>query len=130
MNEKNENRLILDPPCKFRKPVRFIDEPLKYYCERGGISCKECKARGLGYEPMERATEMKERQNKEAAQRIGFRIGQMIVYYSFSVLFLAALSVLFGRRIALLKILFFVAVFDFLHEFHNFCFKNPHQEKK
>lgn len=130
MNKKNENRLILDPPCKFRKPVRFIDEPLKYYCEKGGISCKECKTRSLGYEPMERATEMKERKNKEAAQRIGFRIGQMIVYYSFSVLFLAALSVLLGRRISLLRILLFVAIFDFLHEFHNFCFKNPCQEKK
>lgn len=81
------------------------------------------KERILGYEPMERETEKKARQQRETAQKIGFRIGQMVVYYSFSILFLASLAAIFNRPIQLLRIVFFVAVMDFLQEFHHFCFK-------
>lgn len=125
MKKENEKRLILDPPCKFRQSVSLDDATRAFVCLKG-VTCKECKEKGLGYEPMERATEQKARQQKEAAQRIGFRLGQMAVYYGFSVLFLAALAVIFRRPFSLFRILSFVAVMDFLQEFRDYCFReNP-----
>ncbi len=143
MNKENKNRLILDPPCKFRQAFRAEDQTLIFICRKSNKKCPDreenvqmkgknaqmneklhsWKEKCPDYEPMERATARKEREQKEAAQRIGYRIGQMIVYYSFSVLFLAALAVIFDRPISFFRIVIFVAVLDFLQEFHDFCFK-------
>ena len=137
MSKDNESRLILDPPCKFRQAFRIGDQNFIYFCRKLKKKCPERKENAQmeekmhswkekcpDYEPMERATARKECEQKETAQRIGYRIGQMIVYYSFSVLFLAALAVIFDRPISFFRIVLFVAVLDFLQEFHDFCFKS------
>lgn len=123
MKKENENALILDPPCRFRRSMPLDGPPESDFCGKGNMACEECRKKGLGYEPIERTSERKERRQKEAAQRIGFRIGQMIVYYGISVLLLASLAALFNRPISLFRMLCFVAVMDFLQIFRDYCFR-------